>query len=107
MRQRNKMKGSKVRKKFSCDKCPYESFDLGNLKKHKMFVHDKIRDHVCEECGKQFSLRQTLKNHVMGVHLKIKDHALLLYDSAKSDLRIAPCHKYCTDDETQFCSALS
>ena len=43
---------------------------VGNLNIH--VKSDKVRDQVCTECGKAFSIRSNVKNHDNAVHKKIK-----------------------------------
>ena len=60
--------------KIKCELCPYEASFKSNLREHVKRVHDKIRDHICEDCGSWFFSGKDLRIHVKGVHLKIKDH---------------------------------
>ena len=57
----------KERAKVECDKCDYTGTS-GNLRSHVKLVHDKIKDQVCDECGKGFSSKQELKYHTIKVH---------------------------------------
>ena len=43
-----------------------------NLKSHIKDVHDRIRDHVCSECGYATARKGSLDNHMLTVH-KIGD----------------------------------
>ena len=42
----------------------------GSLKKHKLSVHGKIRNHQCDSCEKSFQLKSTLTKHMKVVHMK-------------------------------------
>ena len=54
---------------FKCEKCQYESAKNHIVKTHAREVHDKIRDHICKDCGAAFSRSWSLKEHVKNVHL--------------------------------------
>ena len=60
-------KALKNETKFKCEKCP-KVMSKNNLKRHVKAVHDKMRNHVCEECGHAASLKVHLKNHMAWVH---------------------------------------
>lgn len=47
-----------------CDQCPKTFVDVGALKRHVERIHDVVKRHVCEVCGKAFSNRNTLWQHV-------------------------------------------
>ena len=55
-------------KKLKCGNCPYETFLSGDLKKHIRSQHEKIKDHVCEDCGYATSYKTALKVHRVCVH---------------------------------------
>ena len=55
-----------------CDRCAYESRHAYLVKQHVKEVHDRIRDHVCQECGRTFSRLQNCRAHIRAVHLKLK-----------------------------------
>ena len=57
----------KDRAVIECEKCLYTSTP-GNVRRHVKFVHDQIKDQICEECGKGFSSKQELKSHTVKVH---------------------------------------
>ena len=40
----------------------------GNMKAHIESVHDGIKNHQCEICGKSFALNTDLKRHIQKVH---------------------------------------
>ena len=37
-------------------------------------MHGHLKDHKCEDCGKNFSHEHHLQGHIKGVHKKLKDH---------------------------------
>ena len=58
----------KVEKQFHCNICnKWYSFKV-QLKQHKLFVHEGIRDQICENCGKGFCNKSKLKAHLGTVH---------------------------------------
>ena len=69
-----KIKDKKGRRSFpqdeflSCDECDLKTPYLSNLKKHKKYVHEKIR-FLCEICNRDFS---DIKSHMDVVHAKVK-----------------------------------
>ena len=40
---------------------------------HVKLVHDKIKDHMCQTCGRSFSMKTTLKRHEEDAHNTVKD----------------------------------
>ena len=44
------------------------------LKRHIEAVHEKIKNHVCRECGYAASRKDALKHHIEAVHENIKNH---------------------------------
>ena len=60
-------------KPFQCEKCPYKSYEKGNLTKHVRSVHEKIRDFHREKCPYRTSRKDILKQHVRSVHEDIWD----------------------------------
>ena len=42
------------------------------MKKHIEAEHEKIRNHVCGECGYAASLKSELKKHIEAIHKNIK-----------------------------------
>ena len=44
----------------------------GNLKQHVKAVHENIREHACNSCGKRFLQKNKLKRHTETVHEKIR-----------------------------------
>ena len=54
---------------FKCEKCPYASAaTLQRLQNHIKTVHERIRDHVCQECGYATSEKGHLREHMKGIH---------------------------------------
>ena len=53
-----------------CSFCDYKipRRNLGNLKSHIKFYHDKIYDHVCDLCGYKAIKGSILKQHMLSVH---------------------------------------
>ena len=43
------------------------------IKKHARSVHEKIKDHKCDECGQCFVAKSKLELHIKAIHRKIKD----------------------------------
>ena len=58
--------------KFKCKQCPYISARPDCIKNHTKAEHDKIKNHVCGECGYVASQKIHLKRHIEGVHENIK-----------------------------------
>jgi len=56
--------------KYKCDQCDKE---VVNLRMHKRIVHEKVRKHVCPECGKTFQMTAHLRLHIARVHLKLRE----------------------------------
>ena len=38
------------------------------MKKHVKAIHDKIRDHICKECGFAAAERNNLNRHIKRMH---------------------------------------
>ena len=47
-------------------------YSVGNLNSHIRNVHEKIKNHTCSSCGKQFNRLDYLKKHIDIVHNGIK-----------------------------------
>ena len=54
--------------KLKYEQCSQQSSNKSNLALHVKSVHKKIRDSVCEECGRFYSSPGTLKKHIEAVH---------------------------------------
>ena len=65
--------------RLQCSVCAHSAYDLSALRRHVKSVHDKIRDHSCEECGMRFSVRQTLTRHMDSKHGNQSGRSLTLY----------------------------
>ena len=61
----------KDKKLFKCELCPYEASKT-HVNIHVRGVHQKIKDHLCKDCGSAFSRKENLKHHVRSVHQKPK-----------------------------------
>ena len=53
---------------FKCEQCPYVTIYKSSLNSHVKGVHDKIKNHVCEDCGNAFAQKGTLDKHRQLVH---------------------------------------
>ena len=60
-------------KKFKCVNCPFKSYNNYELTRHTSRVHDKVRNHKCEECGKAYGYQIDLKKHMDTMHSTEKD----------------------------------
>ena len=49
--------------------------EKGNLKQHIKAIHEKIKNHICKECGYAASQKNMLKKHIEVVHKNIRNHA--------------------------------
>lgn len=58
--------------RFPCDQCELVFRWPGNLKKHTVAVHDKLREHKCTQCSKTFTFRDGLTRHIAQVHDNIR-----------------------------------
>jgi hypothetical protein len=58
----------KTSKDFECPKCHKRFSDKGNLTRHDKTVHLKLREHVCEVCGRAFGLNGDLQKHIRAKH---------------------------------------
>ena len=45
-----------------------------DLKKHIRYVHEGVKNHKCEKCGKAFTKPGELKIHISSVHEGVKNH---------------------------------
>ena len=63
----NKAEGGKI----ICDICG-KNMSRIHLKEHKRIVHEKIKPHECNSCGKHFGSKSGLKSHVEMVHEESK-----------------------------------
>ena len=55
-----------------------------NVNRHFKTVHEKRRDHHCENCGKDFALESSLKIHMHTIHEGQKDYKCHLCDRSFS-----------------------
>lgn len=56
---------NKAIKSFPCDQCPAVFAQKGQLSRHTRRVHEKLRPHACEHCGKLFGARSDRTRHIM------------------------------------------
>ena len=49
-------------------------FRPNHLKRHVTLVHEGVKDHKCEMCGKAFSMKVNMERHISQVHEGKKDH---------------------------------
>lgn len=52
-------------KSFPCDQCNAVFAQKGQLSRHTRRVHEKLRPHACEYCGRLFGARSDRTRHVM------------------------------------------
>ncbi len=55
-------------KKYFCKHCPYSAARADHLNNHVRRVHQKVRNHKCDQCDKAFFNRYQLDQHVISVH---------------------------------------
>ena len=67
------LKSSQPEKKFTCEKCSYETNLKANLKGHINRVHKKLRNFKCEECSFTCSVKCNLDIHIKAKHRNIRD----------------------------------
>ena len=58
-----KPKLSRKKKNSKCAHCEKLFYGKTDMRKHIKRVHDKIKDHICDVCGKCFSTNQDIKAH--------------------------------------------
>ncbi|XP_032593596.1 histone acetyltransferase KAT6A isoform X2 [Drosophila grimshawi] len=56
---------------YECNECWVRFPEFKQLAMHKFTVHELIKPHTCDECGKQFGTESALKTHIKfhGVHM--------------------------------------
>ena len=60
---------------FTCEICEKTFSSKDYVTKHKMFVHENIRNFECEHCQKKFSHKPNLDRHINSIQEGIKDLA--------------------------------
>ena len=56
-------------RKFECERCPFVTHVSRQvLKRHLNNVHDKINNHVCEDCGYASTIKANLMIHIESIH---------------------------------------
>ena len=71
---------------------------IENLRRHILSVHDGVKSHECDFCGKAFSEAGKLKKHINNVHYGLKNHMCgycgnAFSDSGKLRLHIKTVHE--------------
>ena len=71
-----KSKEQEKKKKYPCGEgeCSYAASQKSNLKKHKSTVHDKIRNHKCDQCDYAAFHAFELKRHIESKHENARKH---------------------------------
>ena len=54
--------------KYPCHICQKGLSSLAEVKTHIETVHEGIRKHICEHCGKKFGRREHLRTHLRAIH---------------------------------------
>ena len=57
--------------KYPCNHCQYQSTDQGNLKKHKLNIHEGVK-YQCDQCQYQATQQGYLKAHKLSLHEGVK-----------------------------------
>ena len=60
--------GMELEKKLKCGKWPYEALEIGHFNRHFSRIHDKIKNHICEDCEYATSDLSILRRHRTSVH---------------------------------------
>ena len=61
-------------KNHKCDACGKSFSEAGTLKKHLRATHEGVKNHKCDTCGKAFSRAGHLKTHINSVHKGVRNH---------------------------------
>ena len=72
--EKKKIHQNKQKNKWECDKCFKKWRDQGELRRHIKAVHDKIKDHVCGQCGYATSHKWMLTQHTNTKHHEIREN---------------------------------
>ena len=65
----------------------WQSFcQLGDFKRHINNVHERLKNHKCDLCDKNFGYSQTLKRHIESVYERMKKHKCKLCEKAFSQV---------------------
>lgn len=62
-RSNRKKKRANINLKIQCEECPKTFNHNSSLAYHRLSVHNKTKDFVCNTCGKCFSHKQLLNSH--------------------------------------------
>ena len=63
----------KTSKDFECRKCHKRFTTRSDLNRHNKTVHLKLREHVCEVCGRAFGQNVDLQAHIRKSHTFVDD----------------------------------
>ena len=67
-------------KMFECDQCDYKAKVPSALMAHKKRKHTKIKDEICDICGKSFYDIYSLKNHMKIIHVSPNENRDFICD---------------------------
>ena len=86
---------------FNCDLCDYKNSKKCEVRKHYIYVHDKIKNIKCtfEGCDYKCGRQQGLNTHIKQVHDKIKDIKCDLCDYKCSTTSHLKTHVMCVHDK--------
>lgn len=88
---------------YQCDLCPKVYPSLGGIKYHLHVCHsESYAPVVCDLCGKVFRLQKYLNAHKYAVHLKMKDHLCDLCGKGLSSKFGLKLHKMVHAGEKNF-----
>ena len=71
---------------IKCDKCEYETYKKGHMKRHNDAVHLQVKKFKCSLCTHEASLAKNLRTHIQAVHFKIKDFKCTLLQQVSNIL---------------------
>ena len=58
-------------KQFQCNMCAFKANCQTFLMRHVNGVHNKRKDHICEECGMKFAQKASMTRHIKVIHKKM------------------------------------
>ncbi len=59
----------------TCDICNKSFFDRRNLRKHKLAVHEKVKNWTCQICGQAFFRKKNCDRHIDIIHNKLTPYS--------------------------------